>query len=325
MTASPASAHERLRGVLSVLCTPFADDGTLDSVSLRRLVEHQVAWDVNGIVIFGLAGEVYKLTDDERRQVLTTVVAAANGAVPVIAGAEHSGFEAAVTRAREAVELGADALMVFPPTFVKPDAPGIIEYYEAIATAAGVPVVIQDAPTWTGVPMPAELLIEVAKRSSHLRWVKVEAPPAAAKIRALAGNGMHVFGGYGALHLAEDLAAGIEAVMPGCALPGLYVDIWRSHENGNDAAVFERYAQALPLLVFQMSSLDVFVAIQKLLLFGIGVLSSPRLRRPGRELDLTEQGWLELLMSRAQMSEFLGSRPPIAAGGRVIQSSTSTA
>jgi 4-hydroxy-tetrahydrodipicolinate synthase len=313
VTASPASAHERLRGVLSVLCTPFADDGTLDSVSLRRLVEHQVAWDVNGIVIFGLAGEVYKLTDDERRQVLTTVVAAANGAVPVIAGAEHSGFEAA------------DALMVFPPTFVKPDAPGIIEYYEAIATAAGVPVVIQDAPTWTGVPMPAELLIEVAKRSSHLRWVKVEAPPAAAKIRVLAGSGMHVLGGYGALHLAEDLAAGIEAFMPGCALPGLYVDIWRSHENGNDAAVFERYAQALPLLVFQMSSLDVFVAIQKLLLFGIGVLSSPRLRRPGRELDLTEQGWLELLMSRAQMSEFLGSRPPIAAGGRVIQSSTSTA
>jgi hypothetical protein len=79
------------------------------------------------------------------------------------------------------------------------------------------------------------------------------------------------------------------------------------------------------LLVFQMSSLDVFVAIQKLLLFGIGVLSSPRLRRPGRELDLTEQGWLELLMSRAQMLEFLGSRPPIAPGERVIQSSTSTA
>ncbi len=313
------SGAPQLRGVLSVLCTPFGDDGSLDEASLRRLVDHQLGWGVDAIVVFGLAGELYKLTDDERRRVLLAVVEQAGGAAPVIAGAEHSGFESAVTRAREAVEIGADALMVYPPTFVKPDAEGIVEYYEAIATAAGVPIVVQDAPAWTGVPLPIDLLVGLAERSPYLRWVKVEAPPAAAKIRSLRAAGIHVLGGYGALHLGEDLYAGIQAVMPGCALPGLYRDIWRSHEAGDEVAAFGRYAAALPLLVFQMSSLDVFVAIQKQLLCEIGVLSSARLRRPGHELDAHQKQWLEELVARTDLRPYLGS-PPAAGSNRFATS-----
>lgn len=306
-----------LRGVLSVLCTPFLDDGSVDEMSLRHLVDHQLAWGVDGVVVFGLAGELYKLTDDERRRVLTAVVDQVAGAVPVIAGAEHSGLEAAVQRAREAVERGADALMVYPPTFVKPDIQGVIEYYEAIAGAVSVPIVIQDAPAWTGIALPVEILASLAGKSPALRWVKVEAPPAAAKIRALRAAGIHVLGGYGAMHLAEDLSAGIEAVMPGCALPGLYADIWHSHESGDEVATFERYRQSLPLLVFQMSSLDVFVAIQKQLLYEIGVLASPRLRRPGRELDGAQRAFLEMIVLRTALSVYLGRVPAPAREGAV--------
>jgi dihydrodipicolinate synthase/N-acetylneuraminate lyase len=302
---SAAPHAVQLRGVLSVLCTPFADDGSIDEVSLRRLVDHQLAWGVDALVVFGLAGELYKLTDEERRLVLRTVVSQASGAVPVIAGAEHSGLEAAAMRGREAVALGADALMVYPPTFVKPDPQTVVDYYEAVADAAQVPIVIQDAPAWTGVPLPVELLLDLSRRSGYLRWVKIEAPPAAAKITSLADAGLHVFGGYGALHLAEDLVSGIEAVMPGCALPGLYRDIWKLHQEGDQEAAFKLYANALPLLAFQMSSLDIFVAVQKHLLSQIRILDSPRLRRPGRELDAHQQRWLRLLMARTQLSSYL--------------------
>ena len=312
---SGTRVEPRLAEVLSVLSTPFHLDGSLDEASLHRLVDHQLAWGVNGIVVVGLAGEIYKLSDDDRPRILSSVVQRVDGAVPVIAGSEHSGTEAAAIRSREAVELGADALMVYPPTFVKPDANGVKEYYRAIAESTTVPIIIQDAPAWTGVPLSIELLAELGEMSPRLRWVKVEAPPAASKMRSLRSSGFHVFSGCGALHIAEDLRAGIEGFMPGCALPGLYLDIWRSHQAGDERRSLELYERALPLLVFQMSSLDVFVAVQKTLLHRIGVIESPRLRRPGVELDDDQRRWLDGLVDRAGLEGFLSVTLPRAQSG----------
>ncbi len=107
-------------GVLSVLSTPFTKDGQLDRPAIKRLVEHNLEQGVHGIVCFGLASEVYKLADRERSDLLQIVVETVDGAVPVVAGTEHNGTEAAVQRSVDAQELGADALMMYPPTFVKP-------------------------------------------------------------------------------------------------------------------------------------------------------------------------------------------------------------
>ena len=52
-----------LQGILSVLCTPFQEDGSIDKKSLKRLVEHNLSWGVDGLVCFGLASEIYKLSD----------------------------------------------------------------------------------------------------------------------------------------------------------------------------------------------------------------------------------------------------------------------
>jgi 2-keto-3-deoxy-L-arabinonate dehydratase len=311
MNDSPLSTELKLSGVLSVLCTPFDSKGVVDEASLARLVGHQLAWGVDALVVFGLAGELYKLSDEERRRILAIVVQQVDGTVPVIAGTEHSGTEAAVARAIEAIEIGADALMVYPPTFVKPDSDGVIDYFQSIAKATEVPIIIQDAPAWTGVPLPIDLLDTLAQSSSRMGWVKVEAPPASKKIRALRSIGCHVLGGYGALHLAEDLEAGVEGVMPGCALPGLYIDIWNSYAQGRKEEAFARYTQALPLLVFQMSNLDVFVAVQKSLLHRIGVIDSPRLRRPGSQLDREQEAWLERLLEKTDLGTFLAPAPDV--------------
>lgn len=295
-----------LTGVLSVLCTPFTEYGKIDENSLRNLVDHQLAWEVDGIVVFGLAGELYKLTDQDRRRVLETVMAQVDGAVPVIAGTEHTGTEGAVARTLEAVELGASAVMVYPPTFVKPDAAGVLDYFTSVASAVRVPVIIQDAPAWTGITLPEDLLVQIGDASPNARWVKVEAPPAAGKIRALRERGFNVIGGYGALHVVEDLSAGVQALMPGCALPGLYKQLWAAHLAGDTARLWDQYTQALPLLSFQMSSLDVFVAVQKKLLHTAGVLTSSSLRRPGSQLTQQQIRWLEILLARTQVDRYLG-------------------
>ncbi len=298
-----------LQGILSVLCTPFHEDGSIDEASLVRLVEHNLAWGVDAIVCFGLAGEIYKLTDLDRHKILAAVVHAVDGAVPVIAGTEHTGTEGAVARSRGAQEAGAAAVMVYPPTFVKPNRDQVIEYYQAISEAIEIPIVIQDAPAWTGVPLPVELLITVARHAPQVRYVKVEAPPTSPKIAALNEAQILPLGGYGALHLAEELTHGIRGTMPACAYPGFFKELWRAHEAGDRDTVWSLFTRILPLTSFQMGSLDLLVAVQKILLSRIGVLSSARLRRPAVSINQAQLEWLDLLLERTGIGPYLKQRP----------------
>lgn len=296
-------------GVCTVLVTPFHEDGTVDPASMARQVEHHLAWGVDGVVVFGLAGEVYKLTDDERRGLLDVVVRTAAGAVPVIAGAEHSGTEGAIARSVSAVKAGAAGLMLYPPTFVRPDAAGVADYYTSVARAVDVPIVVQDAPAWTGVPLPVDLLLALRAAAPSIAAVKVEAPPTAPKIAALVAAGLPCIGGYGALHLAEECEAGVTGIMPGAALPGLYTRMWACHAAGDRDGLWELFVRALPLLAFQLGSLDLFVAVQKALLAGIGVLDSARLRRPGTPATPAQLAWLRRLLDRTGLGGYLRRAP----------------
>lgn len=292
-------------GVLSVLCTPFHDDGRVDLESVRRHVEHSISAGADGVVVFGLAGEIYKLDDAERELILTAAVEAAAG-VPVIAGSEHSGIEAAVVRSSRATELGASGLMLYPPTFVPPTPAEIVAYYREIGKATGLPIIVQDAPSWTRVSLPVPLLAEIVEATPCPVAVKVEAPPTAPKFRAVAEVGAVGIGGYGALHLPEEFEAGIVGCMPGSGVPRLYVELWRALHADLDAGL-ELHARVSPLLNFQMSSLDVFVSIQKQLLMEQGVLSSARVRRPGAQLDENQKAWFDRLVDLCGLAEWLGS------------------
>jgi len=292
-------------GVLSVLCTPFHDDGRVDLQSVRRHVEHSISAGADGVVVFGLAGEIYKLSDAEREAILIAAVEAASG-IPVIAGSEHSGIEAAVERSGRATELGASGLMLYPPTFVPPTPAEIVAYYREIGTETGLPLIVQDAPSWTRVSLPVSLLAEIVEETPCPVSVKVEAPPTAPKLRAVAAVGAPGIGGYGALHLPEEFEAGIVGCMPGSAVPKLYVEMWKTLQTDLSAGL-EMHARVLPLLNFQISSLDVFVSIQKQLLHEQGVLSSAYMRRPGKQLDTNQRAWLERLVNVCGLAEWLGS------------------
>ena len=56
-----------LKGIYPILATPFQSSGELDENSFERLIEFLVVSGVHGLTLFGLAGEYYKLSDDERR------------------------------------------------------------------------------------------------------------------------------------------------------------------------------------------------------------------------------------------------------------------
>lgn len=297
-----------ISGVLPVLAVPFNRDGSLDLDSIPKLVEHCISNKANGVVIFGLASELYKLNDSERIQILEKVISSVNSRVPVIVGTEHSGTLAAVARSIEAEKLGASALMLYPPTFIKPDEANVLSYFKAVGSAVKIPIIIQDAPAWTGVPLPVSLLSRIIKEQPNVCYIKLESPPIGDKAKILKSEGFKIIAGYGAIHLIEDLTAGIDGFMPGCSLPGIFVEINDLFKSGNVEKARTLYQIVLPLLTFQLTSLDTFIEIQKLLLKHLQIFSTSYCREPHIPISSDRIDYLNLLLAEIGLKELEGVR-----------------
>ena len=288
---------ERLEGVFPIVATTFADDGSLDLESQRRLVHYLLEQGAHGLGLFGNASEGYTLLEEEREKLQRLIVKEVDGRVPVVVSASHTGTDAAAALARKTQDLGADALMVLPPFYMKPDSEGVYHYYATINAGLSIPIMVQDAPLMTGVPMPAALLARMSRELKNVRYAKVEAPPTAPKVSdvvAQAGADMTVFGGLNGQFFLEEMERGARGMMPGSDMTRCYVKIWDRYESGDRAEAWDAFTRALPLMRFELQP-GMGVSAMKHNLTAAGVIQSTRVRHPTRSLNaesLRELQWL---------------------------------
>ncbi|MBK1635854.1 dihydrodipicolinate synthase family protein [Rhodovulum adriaticum] len=137
-----------LQGVIPYIATPLAPDGQVDRAMLTRLCEHLIAQGVHGLCPLGSTGEFAYLTRDQKAQVVETVVSAAAGRVPVIAGVASTATADAVSQARDWAALGADGILaVMEAYFPVPDS-GVVDYFSAVADATALPVTMYTNPNF---------------------------------------------------------------------------------------------------------------------------------------------------------------------------------
>ncbi|MEV5896413.1 dihydrodipicolinate synthase family protein [Nonomuraea fuscirosea] len=267
-----------ISGLIPILATPFTAAGELDVPGLRRLTEWQFAAGADGVAVFGMASEGFALTTAERARILTEVRQVA-GSRPVVAGVGSTSTATAVEQALAAVDGGADALMVLPPYLVKPSGAQLVDFYGVVAERAGIDVMVQDAPGATGVSMPESLIVELSKLDG-VTSVKIEAPPTAPKVGAVAarvGGDFAVFGGQNALFCLEEYARGAVGTMPACEFTDLLAPILK--EPRQDA-----FARLLPLIRFGMQP-GLAWAVHKEVLVRRGLIESSTVRSPAKPLD----------------------------------------
>ncbi|HEV8630510.1 MAG TPA: dihydrodipicolinate synthase family protein, partial [Thermoanaerobaculia bacterium] len=131
----------RLRGVFTALVTPFHADGTIDEEGLRRVVRHQIAGGVAGVVPVGTTGEAVTMTPEEHARVVATVADEVHRAarpVQVIAGAGTNDTARAVELARRCEKAGADAVLIVTPYYNKPKQDGLVAHFRTIADAVSL-------------------------------------------------------------------------------------------------------------------------------------------------------------------------------------------
>lgn len=290
-----------MRGCIPVLVTPFAEDGSLDLASLEREIDWVIAEGAAGVACVAIASEGYKLTEDERDTVIHTTVRHVAGRVPVVASADGPGEEPAVSRAQRAARLGADALMVLPPYFVKPGPDALVSYYTRVAEAAGIPIMLQDAPQITGVPMSPALWARMAEAIPQLRYIKAEGMPQGATIsetRRLCGDRLGLFCGWGGLSLLDALERGAVGNMPAPNFTRFFADVQRRWESGERDEAERLFASGAPCVMWTMQSIDHSVTAAKTELHRRGVIASPRLRQPATPLDDIALGQLSRYLNR---------------------------
>lgn len=155
---------KEIRGVITAMATPFAEDGTVDLDGGRRLAAHLLEHGSHGLVIGGTTGECPTLTDGETIELLEAVRSEAGEETLLICGTGTNDTRHSCELTKMAADAGADASLVVVPYYNKPNRAGIRAHFETVAAAVPeLPMVMYNIPARVIVNMDPELMAELGR------------------------------------------------------------------------------------------------------------------------------------------------------------------
>jgi 4-hydroxy-2-oxoglutarate aldolase len=155
---------DRLRGILLPCTTPFAESGLVDARALGGNIARWNETGIGGYVILGSTGERVHLDEREVMEVVGAARASVPSQLAFVVGVGQQGTRGSIADARRAAEAGADAVLVITPNFYRAamTPAALINYYESVADASTVPVVLYNIPQNTGVALSPETIGRLA-------------------------------------------------------------------------------------------------------------------------------------------------------------------
>ncbi|WP_029114899.1 dihydrodipicolinate synthase family protein [Mycobacterium sp. URHB0044] len=273
-----------IRGLIPVAPTVFSYNEDLDLAGQRRVVDFLVDAGASGICTLANYSEQFSLTDIERDEVVTATINQAAGRLPVCVATSHYSARVAASRSRRAQDQGASLVMLMPPfvgASMKVDADGVLEYFERVAEAVDIPIMIQDAPM-SPTGLSVELLTRLSRDIPQVKYAKIEVANAADKLRAVAASAgadlPGLYDGEEAVTLIPDLHAGAQGAMSSSMLPDVLSQIVRRFHDGECSAAEELWEHVLPLIQFENRQCGMRAA--KILLKEGKVIASDAARAP---------------------------------------------
>ncbi|MEY8829304.1 4-hydroxy-tetrahydrodipicolinate synthase [Sedimentitalea sp. XS_ASV28] len=223
------------KGSMTALVTPFRN-GELDLDTLKQLVEWQISEGTSALVPVGTTGESPTLTHAEHETVVTEVVKAAGGRVPVIAGAGSNNTLESLRLAQHAESVGADAVLVVTPYYNKPTQVGLIAHFTAIHDATSLPIIIYNIPPRSVIDMSPETMGELSKlprivgvkdATGDLARVSAQRITCGPDFIQLSGedataHGFNAQGGVGCISVTANVAPGLCAELQAATAAGDY-------------------------------------------------------------------------------------------------------
>jgi len=152
-------------GIYVAMLTPFTADGAINDEELRRIVEFQITVGVHGLFPISSVGEFIHLSREEKFRMMEIIMDQNHGRVRVTPGVGSSLPAESIILARKAKELGCDGVVVAPPYFFQLSQENIEKYFETIADAIDIPIVLYNIPLFTQ-PLSYDVVKRLARRDN---------------------------------------------------------------------------------------------------------------------------------------------------------------
>lgn len=160
------------KGVGTALITPFKKDRSVDLDSLKKIVEHQLANNIDALIVLGTTGESPVIDYVERRKIISAVIDEAIGKVLVIVGTGSNNPEHVVENNKIAKDLKADGLLIVNPYYNKGTQKSLVEHYSYIAERTSLPIILYNVPSRTGMNVLPETVVNIHERCKNIVAVK---------------------------------------------------------------------------------------------------------------------------------------------------------
>ncbi|MGN6492048.1 MAG: dihydrodipicolinate synthase family protein [Agriterribacter sp.] len=271
-----------LQGVIPIIPTPFTSDEEIDETDLRSLIDFAASTEVAAVCLPAYASEFYKLSDEERLQVVNIAIQQSAGRVKIMGQCNSASVKQAVKLAQANVEAGVDVLsLTVPRIFGLPE--GSIEDYldTFFKSVPDTPVLIQDFNPG-GQSISVQLIVKLMKSNPNFRYLKLEEPLCSVKFKQIidATKGeIGLFEGWGGLYMLELIPLGIAGIMPGLGVSDILQKVYRLRKDGDNKEAMMLFEKVMPQIFFALQNMELFHYVEKELLKARGVLKNTYVRK----------------------------------------------
>ncbi|SAK80025.1 dihydrodipicolinate synthetase [Caballeronia temeraria] len=254
-------------GMWPVLYAYFDALNRLDADATRKQIDATIAAGAPAIVTLGLATEVNRLSEDEKRTMIDVCAARIANRVPLAVTISGDTIDAQVALAEHALERGAAWLILQPPSKRGEPETFYYDFFASVLEWTGANAGIQNAPEYLGVGLSAESVAKLAAERPNFRLLKGEGPAVTIRatierLRAL-DQTLAVFNGRGGQELVDNLRAGCDGLIVAPDAFDRQVAIYDAFAEGREHEAESLYADTLPEIVFVMQSLETLTCYGK--------------------------------------------------------------
>jgi 4-hydroxy-tetrahydrodipicolinate synthase len=266
------------KGSCTAIVTPFTADG-VDYEQLKNNIDFQYENGTAAIVVCGTTGEAATLNQYEYAEVIRQAIDFNRGRMKLIVGVGSNNTQVALSNAKYARSLGADAILMVTPYYNKSTQKGLIEHFTYVADRVEIPMILYNVPSRTGVGIGAETY-KILSQHPNISGVKEASGDISlvGAIRSLCGDELYIWsgnddntipimalGGLGVISVASNIIPGVIAKL--CAL-------CNEGDFAGATDIYIKYSELISSLFIETNPIPIKAAM-KLLGQDTGILRLP--------------------------------------------------
>ncbi len=261
---------EEFKGVIPAVLTVFDQDENIDEIGMRQLISHLIHKGVHGLYLTGSTGEGFTMSAEERMRVVEIVMDEVAGRVPVVVHVGAIGTKLSIELAKHAERVGADGISSVPPFYWRFNEDQIVNYYEDIANATSLPMIVYN------VPLVGLLGMSTIKRLAQIENVKGIKYTALSlyeitQIKDEIGEDFLVYSGADEMAMSG-LLAGADGIVGSFynVMPEVFLSIYQAVQDKNMEKAQRLQKQAVEVIMYALTYPS-FYALMKVMLKWMGI------------------------------------------------------